>query len=89
MLLPPKLVAGLFSLLAGACTLVGGCSSSQPRDMNYGTDAGLGYTPPDYATTTTTSGSDAADASVADSADADGGADADSGQASVDVGGVD
>ncbi len=40
------------TLLAGAALFLAGCSSSQPRDIHYGTDAGLGYSPPDLASAT-------------------------------------
>ena len=47
MSLRPKL-AGLFApLVASATLLLSGCSSSSPRDINYGTDVGLFYVPPD------------------------------------------
>jgi hypothetical protein len=47
MSLRPKL-AGLFAVLVASATLLlSGCSSSSPRDINYGTDVGLGYVPPD------------------------------------------
>jgi hypothetical protein len=32
---------------AAAALMLLGCSSSQPRDINYGTDVGLDFTPPD------------------------------------------
>jgi hypothetical protein len=51
MLLRPKL-AGLFSaLVASATLLLWGCSSSSPRDINYGTDVGVGFVPPDVSAT--------------------------------------
>ena len=46
MYLRPKL-AGLFAALVTSTALfLSGCSSSQPRDINYGTDVGVGYVPP-------------------------------------------
>ncbi|HEX7507563.1 MAG TPA: hypothetical protein VF550_12370 [Polyangia bacterium] len=62
-------LAGLFAaLVVSATLLLSGCSSSSPRDVNYGTDVGLFYVPPDIPP--------AADARItSDSADAiDGGA---------------
>jgi hypothetical protein len=32
---------------AAVALMLLGCSSSQPRDINYGTDVGLDFTPPD------------------------------------------
>jgi len=56
MLLRPKL-AGLFAaLVTSAALFFTGCSSSQPRDLNYGTDVGLGYVPPDVGPTVTEAG---------------------------------
>ena len=64
MLLRPKL-AGLFAaLVTSAALLCSGCSSSQPRDINYGTDVGLGYVPPDVAPTSTEAGAIEAGGSV-------------------------
>jgi hypothetical protein len=37
----------LLTLAVAAGLLLPACSSSGPRDMNYGTDAGLGFVPPD------------------------------------------
>jgi hypothetical protein len=44
---PLSLRALLFSWAALASLFCSGCSSEGPRDLNYGTDAGLGYVPPD------------------------------------------
>ena len=47
MSLRPQL-AGLFAVLvAGATISLSGCSSSSPRDVNWGTDVALFYVPPD------------------------------------------
>jgi len=64
----PKLTGLFAALVASATLLLSGCSSSSPRDINYGTDVGLFYVPPDIPP--------AADARItSDSADAiDGGA---------------
>ena len=51
MLVPPKLAGTLTTRAAGAALFLTGCSSSSPRDMNYGTDVGLGYEPPDAGNT--------------------------------------
>lgn len=62
-------LAGLFAaLVASATLLLSGCSSSSPRDINYGTDVGLFYVPSNVPPT--------ADAQItSDSADViDGGA---------------
>jgi hypothetical protein len=64
MLLRPKL-AGLFAaLVTSAALLVSGCSSSQPRDLNWGTDVGLGFVPPDVAPTATEAGATEAGGNV-------------------------
>jgi len=79
-MLPRPKLAGLFpALVASAALLLWGCSSSSPRDLNYGTDVGLGYVPPDVAPTApdttvieTTASADAVDdGSSSDSANAD------------------
>lgn len=44
----PKLALALIGL-ALALLPFAGCSSSQPRDLSYGTDVGVGYVPPDVA----------------------------------------
>jgi hypothetical protein len=44
-LLSPRVLVP--SLAATAASLLLACSSSQSRDVNYGTDAGLGFVPPD------------------------------------------
>jgi hypothetical protein len=49
MLLRPMLASALLTLVAVASLLLAGCSSSGPRDINYGTDVALGYVPPDAA----------------------------------------
>ena len=49
MLLRPVLTSALLTLVAVASLLPAGCSSSGPRDINYGTDVALGYVPPDAA----------------------------------------
>jgi hypothetical protein len=53
MLLRPKLAGLSAILMIGAALLFSGCSSSQARDINYGTDVGLGYVPSDAAPQTT------------------------------------
>jgi hypothetical protein len=45
-----------FALVASATVLLSGCSSSSPRDINYGTDVGLGFVPPDAAPKTAIDG---------------------------------
>jgi hypothetical protein len=47
MSLRPKLAGPFAALVASATLLLSGCSSSSPRDINYGTDVGLFYVPPD------------------------------------------
>jgi hypothetical protein len=44
----PKLALALVGLALALLPLAG-CSSSQPRDLNFGTDVGVGYVPPDVA----------------------------------------
>jgi len=53
MLTRPKLAGLCIALVTSAALLLSGCSSSSPRDINYGTDVGVGYVPPDVAPTTT------------------------------------
>ena len=47
----PKLAGLVAALVTSATLFLSGCSSSQPRDINYGTDVGVGYVPPDVAST--------------------------------------
>jgi hypothetical protein len=47
MLLRPKLAGLLSALAASVALLLSGCSSSSPRDLNYGNDTGVGFVPPD------------------------------------------
>jgi hypothetical protein len=54
MLLRPKLASLSAALVTSAALLLSGCTSSKPRDINYGTDVGLGFVPPDVAPKTTT-----------------------------------
>ena len=51
MLVRTKLAGPLAALVASVPLLLAGCSSSQPRDINYGTDVGVGYVPPDAPAT--------------------------------------
>jgi hypothetical protein len=61
MLAKPSLAGPLAALLAAAALLFSACSSSHPRDINWGTDAGLDFVPPDASTIdTSTSGVDGA-----------------------------
>jgi hypothetical protein len=41
----PKLAGMVAALVTSAALFLSGCSSSQPRDINYGTDVGVGYVP--------------------------------------------
>jgi hypothetical protein len=50
MLAKPKLAGPLAALLAASALLFSACSSSHPRDINYGTDADLDFVPPDGGT---------------------------------------
>jgi hypothetical protein len=47
MLARSKLALASSLLLASALLSFSACSSSEPRDLNFGTDAGLGWIPPD------------------------------------------
>jgi hypothetical protein len=68
-----KVAGPLATLVAGALLLLPGCSSNQPRDINYGTDVGLGYVPPDGSTAGTgEAGTDGGDALSFDSSLTDG-----------------
>jgi hypothetical protein len=58
MLAKPKLAGPFAALLAALALLFSACSSSHPRDINYGTDAGLGFVPLDVGTSVDTSGID-------------------------------
>jgi len=53
MLPRPKLASLVAALGAGATLLLLGCSSSSPRDINYGTDVAVGFVPPDGSPTNT------------------------------------
>ena len=66
---------GLFSaLVASATLLLSGCSSSSPRDINYGTDVGLGFVPRDVPPKTTAIDGAAVDSGAYDTTNAiDGG----------------
>jgi hypothetical protein len=52
--MPPRpTFASIFlALIAAACLLGAACSKSSPQDMRKGTDAALGWTPPDTTTVT-------------------------------------
>ena len=43
----PTYASTFLTLIAVASLFFTACSSSRPRDQWYGTDAGLGYVPPD------------------------------------------
>ena len=47
MLAKPKLAGPFAALLAASALLFSACSSSHPRDIHWGTDAGLDFVPPD------------------------------------------
>jgi hypothetical protein len=98
MLFRPKLACSLATLLACGSLILSGCSSKQPRDINYGTDVGVGYVPPDSSSSTTseagsseagTSEAGASDASVEVAADAsqavDGGTSGEVSEVSIDA----
>jgi hypothetical protein len=70
MLLRPKLTGLFAALVASASLLLLGCSSSSPRDINYGTDVGVGFVPADSGTTTTVDAGIDGGGSVDSSADA-------------------
>jgi PBP1b-binding outer membrane lipoprotein LpoB len=92
MLVPPKLASLFVALAVSASLLLSGCSSSSPRDINYGTDVAVGWVPPDVAPTITVTDSAAVDSQIAsDSANAvDGGVLQDASQApSIDTVAVD
>jgi hypothetical protein len=79
MLAKPKLAGPLAVLLAASALIFSACSSSHPRDINYGTDAGLDFVPPDGGTSPSIDTSSGIDSSVgsesgASAASADGGA---------------
>ncbi len=81
MLPRPKSAVRLAVFFALAALPLLGCSSSQPRDINYGTDAGLGYIPPDGGGTSSTG-----DAVQIDSGSVDSGNRADAaGDAAIDA----
>jgi hypothetical protein len=70
----------LLPLAFAASLLFGGCSEEQHRDVNYGTDAGVGFVPPDAAPRADTSpdrgdlapdGASANEGDVSDAGDAD------------------
>jgi len=47
MLVRQKLALGVATFAMALA--VAGCSSNHPRDINYGNDTGVGFTPPDVA----------------------------------------
>jgi len=47
MTLRPKNAGALFMLAVVASLLLAACSSSSPRDQNYGNDTAVGFIPPD------------------------------------------
>jgi hypothetical protein len=55
MLAKPKLGGPLAASLAASALLFSACSSSHPRDINYGTDAGVGFVPVDVGPSLDTS----------------------------------
>jgi len=55
MLAKPKLAGPLAAFLAASALIFSACSSSHPRDIYYGTDAGLGFVPPDVGASIDTS----------------------------------
>lgn len=73
MLTRPKFAGLCIALVTGATLLLSGCSSKSPRDINYGTDVGLGFVPPD-AGTTPTSEAGASEAGASEAAASEAGA---------------
>jgi hypothetical protein len=73
------LATGVAAFAALAATQLSACSTSQPRDINDGTDVGLFYVPPgaDDAPSADAAVMDSATGDSADSAVVDGGATAD------------
>jgi hypothetical protein len=61
-------------ILLGLAPFHVSCSSSHLRDLNYGTDAGVGFVPPDAATTLRDVAQDVREAAVEPVASVDGGA---------------
>jgi hypothetical protein len=51
MLVRPKLAGPWATLVACVPLFLSGCSSSQPHDINNGTDVGLEFVPPDASAT--------------------------------------
>lgn len=49
MLVRERLAISVAVLAAAVLPVLPGCSSSNPRDVNYGTDVGLDFVPPDAA----------------------------------------
>jgi hypothetical protein len=68
MLAKPKLAGPLAALLAASALIFSACSSSHPRDIHYGTDAGLDFVPLDGAIDTTSAidGSGGSEAGASD-----------------------
>jgi len=84
MMVLPKLAGLSAALVLSAAWFFSGCSSSQPRDINYGTDVVLFFVPPDADSTTSSDAAvDAATpADSSNTADSDNAADS---EAVVDV----
>jgi hypothetical protein len=51
MLVREKLAISVAVLAAALLWVVPGCSTNNPRDINYGTDVGLDFIPPDSGAT--------------------------------------
>ncbi len=65
MLVRSKLAGPVAALAFGAALFLSGCSSSKPRDLQYGTDADLFYVPQDAPPATTATDAQAIDAEPA------------------------
>ena len=67
----PKFVIEIATLAVLATMSLSACSSSQPQDINIGTDVGLGYVPPDADNTVLAADAGTLDSAAADSAISD------------------
>jgi hypothetical protein len=67
----PRFVIAIATLAALATMSLSACSSSQPEDINIGTDVGLGYVPPDADNTVLAADAGTLDSAAADSASFD------------------
>lgn len=73
MLVEPKLAGRAACVLIASALLFSACSSKNPRDINYGTDAGADFVPPDASDNSSDSSSGTIDGALDTEGSSDGG----------------